>query len=165
MLNAAVSSKRYLEATPRDWAKSILAIGLAVAAGWACTRLDLADQRTAAATSASIAATMLGFILAVVSILLAMNDRVLIQNMRKTGHFEILVTEFANSALVFTVSLLASLAAILLPAQTLVWPAAIGVGFFGAGTVLFLFAARKLQNVVLIANRSSVPKERETQGE
>ena len=49
------------------------------------------DARTAAGVVAQIGATMLGFVLASLAILVSVSNTKLLRNMRKTGHYSVLV--------------------------------------------------------------------------
>jgi hypothetical protein len=104
-----------------------LALGIAMGAGaWFIAPED-EILRTFLGVLAGVAVTLLGFLVAALSILVAVLDRRLIINLRKTGHYDRLLVELMHSALAFLATLVLALAAILAPNAWLVTAAAISV--------------------------------------
>lgn len=126
-----------------SYAKFILAALVAALACYALTELDANAMRTLAATLASIAATMVGFVLAAVSILWSSRDRTLISNMQKTGHYTELVNELYQSVIFFVGSLIFCLIVLFLPDAAVFIPTAIGTVLFVFGGSLFISSGRK----------------------
>jgi hypothetical protein len=74
-----------------------------------------ADVLSICGTLASIAGTLLGFVIAALSILTAVMDRKLVVNLRLTGHFERMLKGLYLAAVLFMVVLSAALVSLFLP--------------------------------------------------
>ncbi len=73
---------------------------------------DVDQLRSIANTLATLSGTLLGFILTVLSILTAVLDRKLIQNMQKSGHFAVLVRHAFNTCIGLFALLVVTLVAV-----------------------------------------------------
>lgn len=71
--------------------------------------LEADDLRSASSTVAQIAATMLGFMIAALSILATITNTVLVQNMQKTGHFLFLLRRMYFAAISYGLTMLVAL--------------------------------------------------------
>lgn len=100
---------------------------VAVAVGAAAYRYapDPTITRGFLSAVAGIAATLLGFIVAALSILTAVLNRRLIINLRKTGHYDDLVSELFHAAVAFLVAMISALVSMLIPDAFL--PVMIGI--------------------------------------
>jgi uncharacterized membrane protein len=105
--------------------------------------LGAADSRVAAGIFAQISATMLGFLIAALSILASISGSRLLRNLRKTGHYQVLLRCFFLDAFAFGASMLASFGA-LLSTQNFPWPYLISFGVFIFACLLLLDVAWKL---------------------
>lgn len=72
-----------------------------------------ADLRSAAGVVAQISATMLGFMIAALSILATITHTVLLQNMQKTGHFLVLLRRMYLAAVSYGITMLAAMAGVI----------------------------------------------------
>lgn len=75
--------------------------------------LDVGELREAASAVAQIAATMLGFMIAALSILATITNTVLVQNMQKTGHFRVLLSRMYVAAVSFAITMLFGLVGVI----------------------------------------------------
>lgn len=100
------------------WSKCAAASGIAALIAWYCGMLQLlapADLRSAAGVIAQIGATMLGFVLASLSILATLANTRLVRNMQRTGHYRVLLRRMFGSVTAFGLITLAGLIFIFLP--------------------------------------------------
>lgn len=98
-----------------------------------CNWTVMSDLRTAASSFASLAGTMLGFVVTALSILMSLGGSVLIQKMKETGHLNALLHDLLVTSAYFGVALLAAIPPIFAWRAELVFPLAGSVGFFIAG--------------------------------
>lgn len=78
------------------------------------SRLTTQDLRTLLSLLAQVSATMLGFLLAALAILASIAGTRLIRNMKKTGHYGVLLNRFFMNTIIFGVSMVVSVGAIML---------------------------------------------------
>lgn len=96
----------------KHWTKVSFAFALAI--GWLAhyfqifTVLGEPDARAASAIFAQISATMLGFLIAALSILASISGHRLLRNMQKTGHYRVLLKGFFVNSTAYAVAMLAS---------------------------------------------------------
>src|SRR4051812_44648340 len=109
-------------ASPKSWVSrtkvcvSFVAVVFAAYVSWlGIAAIGYDPVRTIAGTLASIAATMVGFVVAAASILLSVGRSTLVSNMRKTGHYDVLVTEFVRTVVIFLLSMMILIVALFLP--------------------------------------------------
>ena len=97
---------------------------------------------------ASISGVLLGFLIAALSILTTIGDRQLIVNIRKTGHFTVLLREmfFASNAFLLTLSL--SLLCLFVPLPYAAHLTAAVVAIFVFSTGMLVSAGRKFYIVL-----------------
>lgn len=98
------------------------------------TAIDDERLRAIAESFATIAGTLTGFLITAVALLTAVMDRTLIANMRKTGHYDVLVTDTFATTILLLIVTVASLVCLFLSGQYLqvgmtinVWLASIGL--------------------------------------
>lgn len=82
---------------------------------------------------AGVAATMLGFLVTALSILMTLSGHRLIENMRRTGHMKRMVNGFFVAGIMFLGTLVFSLISLIFPDLAL--------NFFGVLSSIFLFSA------------------------
>lgn len=70
--------------------------------------LGESDSRVAAGIFAQIAATMLGFLVAALSILASISGHRLLRNMQRSGHYRVLLRGFFLNATAYAVAMLAA---------------------------------------------------------
>jgi hypothetical protein len=75
-------------------------------------------KRSTAGSIASIAATMLGFLIAALAILASIAGQRLVRNMQRTGHYTKLLKLFFWSATAYLVTLIVATSALVLPPAT-----------------------------------------------
>lgn len=83
-----------------------MGIAGAVGAWWATKTFPGIDIKEIGSVFASVSGTLLGFLIAALSILATVLDRTLLQNMRKSGHLEVLMNELHNAGIAFLIVLL-----------------------------------------------------------
>lgn len=74
-----------------------------------------------AGTFAAVAGTLMGFLIAALSILTSLTGKALIENMKKTGHWEHLLHRIYAAAAVFLVILALSLVSLFISGQMMHW--------------------------------------------
>lgn len=111
---------------------------------------DLQDDaaRTVAGTYAQVAGTMLGFLIAALSILTALISEKLLSNMRKTGHYDTLVKEMFLSCLAFMATMVASLVGLILPGSQMHFALALATGLMAFSLIWLMVAGIKLYVVI-----------------
>lgn len=77
-------------------------------------RMDSAELRTAIGIAAQISATMLGFLIAALSILASISGHRLLRNMQKTGHYQVLLRRLFWNSGAYAVAMIASFVAVLI---------------------------------------------------
>lgn len=104
-----------------------------------------------ASTFASISATLLGFIIAALSILASLMDRTLLKNMNKTGHFSVLLDELRVAAEFFLLVVVVSLISLFLPSPVLQAGIAVSAGAMSCGVLVLVKAGWKFFRVIALA--------------
>lgn len=96
----------------------------------------------------TLSGTLLGFIFASLSIMTAMMDKRLVQNMKKTGHYQVLLSELFYSAGTFLLVMLVTLATLFFPSGWLTYSLIVSVSLFCMAILFLVFAARKFYLVI-----------------
>lgn len=140
------------------WRKPLrfLALGVVAVICIGAAYLGLATRQPAelagiASTFASIAATLLGFIIAALSILASLMDRTLLKNMNKTGHFDVLLSELHGAALAFLLVLVVALISLFVSYPWLQVGIAVCAGTMAIGVLMLTEAGRKFFRVIAMA--------------
>ncbi len=131
-----------------SWLKAILPVlgGLAV---WYFMVDAPADKlRNIAGTFAAVAGTLMGFMIAALSILTAMVNRRLIANLRQTGHYNRLLHELFLASAAYLVTLILALVSLFLSDAWVLQSVALATAAMIAATVLFVFAGHKFTLVM-----------------
>lgn len=97
---------------------------------------------------AGVAGTLLGFMIAGLSILTAVIDRRTVVNLRKTGHYDNLLHEVYWVSSWFLVAMTASLMSLFLADRWLTGGVAVATGSMVFATLLFVSAGRKFALVM-----------------
>lgn len=107
--------------------------------------LDLGEQdsRVTAGIFAQIAATMLGFLIAALSILASISGHRLLRNMQKTGHYRVLLRGFFINSAAYAVAMLAAFGALMFK-LFFPWPTLIALTLFTFATLLLVDIGWKL---------------------
>lgn len=108
---------------------------------------------TTLGTFAQIAGTMLGFLITALSILTAMINVKLLANMKRTGHYETLVDRLIFTSAFFLVTMLVSMAAMLLPGDWARHGLSVASGLMAFSSVWLVLTGRNFHNVILAVNR------------
>lgn len=108
---------------------------------------------TTLGTFAQIAGTMLGFLITALSILTAMINVKLLANMKRTGHYEALVDRLIFTSAFFLVTMLVSMAAMLLPGDWARHGLSVASGLMAFSSVWLVLTGRNFHSVILAVNR------------
>ncbi|MFZ1535793.1 MAG: hypothetical protein WAT23_00180 [Chromatiaceae bacterium] len=144
---AAIRWRKYLR---------FLALGVSASVCVGLAYLGLATRQAAelagiASTFASIAATLIGFIIAALSILASLMDRTLLKNMNKTGHFDVLLGELRDAAWAFLLVLVLALVSLFLPYPLLQAGISVSAGAMACGVLVLIQAGWKFFRVIAMA--------------
>ena len=141
----------------RFWVAASFSVAAAVAAGWFIWRpedaADPARMQAFAGAVASVAGSLFGFVLAAMSILIS-SDRVLIRNMRVTGHFARLHRNMLWSAAWLGATFVLALGLIVLPPAWMPWLARCTAAVAVLAACSTLIAGRRFLMVVSTLSRS-----------
>lgn len=110
--------------------------------------VDSQIARSFASAAASVAATLLGFLVAALSILTAVLNRRLVINMRKTGHYDGLVFELLHASVAYLATLVVSMITLIIRDVYICWTNIAVVGLLTYATFIFISAGRKFSLVV-----------------
>lgn len=106
------------------------------------------DLVSIASSFASVSGTLFGFLLAALSILTALSDRLLVANMIKTGHYKKLLHELYMAASFYLAVVIISLAALFVPNESLPWLVIIAASLMVTATLVFASAFKKFYTVI-----------------
>lgn len=104
----------------------------------------------AASAYASVAVTMLGFMMAMLAILVTIADRRLIRNMAKTGHYDRLLHQMYWSSAYFGVATLGALLSLFMTDQWLAVGMALDSGLVAGACYLVICVGRKLRTILVL---------------
>lgn len=104
---------------------------------------DEVALHNAASAFAGVSATMLGFMIAALSILTAIANQRLIRNMLKTGHYKTLLHELYHTSVAFAAGMVASLVSIFLASPYLNWSIAFTVFAISYSTLMLVSVGQK----------------------
>lgn len=131
----------------------LVTLGAAGGSWWLTQRFCLTDEllRGAASAYASVGVTMLGFMLAMLAVLVSVSDRRLLRNMNRTGHLRRLLEKVYWTGAYFGVSMVASLAGLFLSSQPLGYFMSFATGTLVGALYLLFFVGRSFWRVLTIA--------------
>lgn len=109
----------------------------------------------AASVYASVSATLLGFMMAVLAILASLSGHRLIKNMGKVGLYKKLLTVFYTTICCFGVSAFLSLASLFVLSQNAKWLVIIASGFMTGGAFTLVVGLLRLHTILSLL----VPKD------
>lgn len=101
------------------------------------------DSRVAAGIFAQIAATMLGFLIAAISIIASISSNKFIKELKKSGHYDNLLRTLFFCSSAYAVAMITSLGA-LMTKLCFPWPPLISLATFSFATLLLIDVGRKL---------------------
>lgn len=109
------------------------------------------DVRLTATTFATLSATLFGFLMTSLSILIAVSDRDFVKNLRLTGHYKLLVSQLFFTGGILLVTLVVSVCAHILPNKNY-QDIAIGIatGLLSESIFSFLIAGNKFKSLVVL---------------
>ncbi|MGC3875012.1 hypothetical protein ACPF7Z_17305 [Halomonas sp. GXIMD04776] len=109
------------------------------------------DVRLTATTFATLSATLFGFLMTSLSILVAISDRDFIKNLRLTGHYKVLVNQLFKTASFLLVTIVVSIGGHVLSDDFQKnFSISLAAGLLIISLLSFLTAGAKFKNVVII---------------
>lgn len=105
---------------------------------------------SAAGALAGVTATMLGFVIAALSILTAVANQRLLRNMQKTGHYKKLLHELYHASAAYAGGMVASLASIFLSTPFVTWSMTVTIFAVSYSTLMIISVGQKFG--VVLAN-------------
>jgi len=129
-----------------NWVKAIIVLCAGYLA-WSYMP-ETEHMRTFFGVIAGVSATLLGFIIAALSILTAVLGRRFISNLKKTGHYDTLIDELLRAAFAFLASLIVSLVSILVNNFYVCYAFVTVVVVTTLAIVLFVSSGRKFYLVI-----------------
>ncbi|WP_157659071.1 hypothetical protein [Thauera butanivorans] len=115
-----------------------VAITLWVASGQLLTFLPESEVRSAVGIGAQISATMLGFLIAAMSILASISGHRLLRNMQRTGHYRVLLRRLFWNASAYGVSMALAVGGVVLKGAWFDWVALLTLSCFIFSTLLLV---------------------------
>ncbi|WP_047552184.1 hypothetical protein [Methylotenera sp. G11] len=97
----------------------------------------------AATAFAGVTATMLGFMIAALSILAAVANQKLLRNMQKTGHYKKLLHELYHASAAYAAGMIASLTSIFLTSPYLSWGITVTIFAVAYSTAMIISVGHK----------------------
>lgn len=127
-----------------------ISAAVAVAAAGCLLSAAPADalMRQFLSASASVAGTLLGFLAVALSILVAVYNRRLITNMRKTGHYDVLVGGVMHNSIAFLAALASALISLIVPEGWLLAAASLTVLLLMYAVAVFVCVIWKFALVI-----------------
>lgn len=147
-MNTIAHLRTYSVPPATFWISVAALLGGMVGAWFVVPGLTDEAARTVAGTYAQVAGTMLGFLIAALSILTALISEKLLSNMRKTGHYDTLVKEMFLSCLAFMVTMVAALVGLILSGPQMYFALALATGLMAFSLVWLMVAGLKLYVVI-----------------
>lgn len=126
-----------------------------------CTTPAIEDTtlRGAASAYASVGVTMLGFMLAMLAVLVSVSDRRLLRNMNRTGHLKVLLKKVYWTGGYFAVSMISSLVALFLSAEKLLYGISIASGALVGALFLLSLVGNSFWRVLSLSPESGTSLE------
>jgi len=112
------------------------------------------DARLTATTMVALSGTLIGFMMAALSMLVSSADRPFLQNLRRTGHFKKLVKELLTTALLWLAVVVVALAGHFVVGDVQRYVVAIATALLGLSLVHFLLVGRKFKIVIEILSEN-----------
>lgn len=143
-------SERFSVPVTRRWISSAIAVGGAYAAWRLLDGASKSEMGTLLGAFTSVSVTLLGFLLAALSILSALVNRRLVMNMQKTGHYEELTKDMFVTAAAYLVAMVLSLLALFLDGDALRYAAAATSGAVLFATLEMIASGHKFYRVMIL---------------
>ena len=128
-------------------------IGISAAIAWLLwSHIDTFSDdalHNASSAFAGVTATMLGFMIAALSILTAVANQKLLRNMQRTGHYKKLLHELYHTSAAYAAGMVASLTSIFLSAPYISWSMTLTIFAVTYSTLMIISVGHKFW-VVLI---------------
>lgn len=105
-----------------------------------------------ATTLSGLSGTLLGFLVAALSVLVAVSDKPLIRNMRKTGHFTVLLKNLFGAAVAFLLTLIFAGASLFLELPLLHFATIITTVLLVNALYFFVIAGRRFYKVMMFVS-------------
>jgi hypothetical protein len=119
----------------RSWIEVAFGTAAAIAVFVTADQWDHPRVLATATGLMTVAGTLVGFLATALSILATVTDRQLIENMKKTGHFRVLLHDLFVTSGLFSASLLVLAGALMADGNYSLASFSIGCGMFAAGLV------------------------------
>jgi hypothetical protein len=91
------------------------------------------------------------------SILLVLTTRKILENMRRTGHLRVMMDSFFNSGVVFLLSLIGSLASLLMHGCYLIYGTIISIGLLFLAIQLFIIGGYRFYRIISFISSHQAP--------
>lgn len=108
------------------------------------------DARLTATTMVALSGTLIGFMMAALSMLVSAADRPFLQNLRRSGHFKNLIKEILTTALLWLAVVVVALAGHFVVGEYQRYVVAIATALLALSFVHFLIVGRKFKMVIEI---------------
>ena len=115
---------------------------------------DIDDARLTATTMVALSGTLIGFMMAALSMLVSAADRPFLQNLRRSGHFKKLIKEILTTALVWLAVVVVALAGHFVVGEPQRYTVAIATALLALSFVHFLRVGRKFKMVIEILSEN-----------
>jgi hypothetical protein len=116
---------------------------------WLCSNFFTEEiLHNAASAFAGVGATLLGFMVAALSILTAIGDQPLLQNMQKTGHYQNLLDELYITATSYAVVMITALFTIFLSGRYVILGMMFTVLAMSFSTLMMISVGKKFKIVL-----------------
>lgn len=152
LMTTQTYSKRFSVPVTRIWISSAIAIGGVYAAWQLLGGATKSEIGVVLGAFISVSVTLLGFLLAALSILSALVNRRLVMNMQKTGHYQQLTKEMFVTAAAYLVAMVLSLLALFLDGDALRYACAITSGAVLFATLEMISSGLKFYRVMILLN-------------
>lgn len=149
-MTTQVYSARFSVTATRLWTNFAIAAGGMYAAWRVLHGATKSDIGTMLGAFASVSVTLLGFLLAALSILSALVNRRLVMNMQRTGHYEQLTKELFITAAAYLVAMVLSLLALFFDGDALRYAAAATSGAILFATLEMIASGHKFYRVMIL---------------
>jgi len=108
------------------------------------------DARLTATTMVALSGTLIGFMMAALSMLVSAADRPFLQNLRRSGHFKHLIKEILTTALLWLAVVVVALAGHFVVGEYQRYVVAVATALLTLSFVHFLIVGRKFKMVIEI---------------
>ncbi|WP_200253949.1 hypothetical protein [Thiococcus pfennigii] len=128
----------------------LFCVALALLALYGLDSRKQVDLISVSSTFATVSATLFGFIVAGLSVLSSLMDKKLLKNMRRTGHFGVLLRELYYAAMMFLGVLITSLITFFVDEKLLKIGISASVFLMSLGVVTLIKSGRKFHLIISV---------------